>query len=220
MEVDRIEEIKEEAAQFFSKRELKKIKETIESIREEARKNGGTIYVRYTDTPKREEDESFYSMNHNSNQSEAGLSVLDIGEEDSDVSICSALTSYYVLNYFRGDTIYPFLFSGEEVGRGSDDEPLIINRTLLGSIDLEVINMMLRGYKIYIKLMNSIEGYEDVERRLKGNENDFGLLTAKKIFKENCEDYLKEFKKVYERTKNVYSPKDISKVRRMRLRKF
>lgn len=67
MEADRIEEIKKEAAQFFSKRELRKIEKTIESIREEARNNGGTIYVRYTDTPRKEEDESFYSMNHNFN---------------------------------------------------------------------------------------------------------------------------------------------------------
>lgn len=220
MEVDRIEEIKKEAAQFFSKRELRKIEKTIESIREEARNNGGTIYVRYTDTPRKEEDESFYSMNHNFNQLEAGLSVLDICEEDSDTSICNSLTSYHILNFFRGDTVYPFLFSGEEVGRGSDDEPLIINRTLLGSIDLEVINMILRGYKVYIKLMNSIKGYEDAERRLKENENDFGLLTSKKIFKESSEDYLKELKKVYETTKNIYSSKDISKIRRMKLRRF
>lgn len=59
------------------------------------------------------------SVNHKSNRKEQGLSVADVFNDKSGVAVSS--TFEQLLKYFK----YVYIVSGEEIGIGSDGEPLL-----------------------------------------------------------------------------------------------
>jgi hypothetical protein len=92
----------------------------------------GTLYVRWSRSPRADARRG-YSLNHAGKSAEAGLSVMPLHLSDLQRGGDTEL-SFYILDYtFAGPVAS--IWTGEVVGRGGDNEPLLRNPKLLGTLD-------------------------------------------------------------------------------------
>lgn len=132
------------------------IHETCDKLRKAAAENGGSVFVRWTSTPNEDSLPSFVSMNHATGEREAGMSVLEIEEGDSDATIARTLAEYgFSLLY--GEQRAAFIYSGKIAGRGSDGEPVITEQKDLGYVDLSKMNTLLNGAAHVFKAEENID---------------------------------------------------------------
>jgi hypothetical protein len=92
----------------------------------------GTVYIRWSKSPYADARRG-YSLNHASKSAEAGLSVMPLHLSDLQTGGDTEL-SFYAFDYaFAGPVAS--IWTGEVVGRGGDNEPLLSNPELLGTLD-------------------------------------------------------------------------------------
>lgn len=96
------------------------------------------LYVRWSSNARGDVRRG-YSFNHQTGQREAGLSVNPL---QSDVFSGPAYIAQQIAEYgylSTGTDARPYLVTGEETGRGSDNEPLIIGVELVAAVAPVVI---------------------------------------------------------------------------------
>ncbi len=142
-------------------------RETAQKVLAAAKENGGTVYVRWTKDPKRDTKPGAVSYNHLTGQAEPGLSVMPIRVGMDEVEIASTIVSYAYGYLVEGLPHKAFIFKGDLVGEGSDGEPVIRNQKVLGYVDLERLNTLLRG-KLALQAEENIKFAESqIERSMK-----------------------------------------------------
>ena len=92
---------------------------------------GRTLYVRWSGDPKGDVKRG-YSRNHATGQAEGGLSV-------NGLIVDLMPMSRQITEYQHSMLPICCLMTGDEVGRGSDNEPLIINAKVVGIITAKAI---------------------------------------------------------------------------------
>jgi len=110
---------------------------TIQQIREMGQ--GREIFIRYTRSIKHDRGSGYVSRNHQTGQTEAGLSVNHIPTDAPDDALLNALTEYRL--YLLDPDMTAYICTGTFCGRGSDGEPLIVNVQPLAYVDKDLLAM-------------------------------------------------------------------------------
>ena len=103
---------------------------TISTV-DQIRSIDGKVYVRWSRSVKLDQKRG-YSLRYGS-QAEAGLSCCEIDKTWADWRIIRQLTEYQ----FCGGSCW--IITGDEAGRGGDNEPLLINVTVIGKVSSNLL---------------------------------------------------------------------------------
>lgn len=101
---------------------------SLEQIRDYIESHDSPLFVRWSVYPEKDIARG-YSLNHQTGQAEAGLSVEQVGADN----IAMQIRSY---SYLPGRC---WLLTGEIVSRGSDNEILVDNATFIGYVTDEAV---------------------------------------------------------------------------------
>ncbi len=140
------------------------VDDTIEKLQKAAKENGGKIYVRWSKEPIKDTDPNFRSKNWATGDYEPGLSVWDIDltadtQEELRKNVLSRLMKQNKAGWIHPEGTIINFFAGEEIGKGSDGEPLLRNAKFLGYLDLKKAQNWVNNADNFLRNEQWLDGY-------------------------------------------------------------
>jgi len=148
--------------------------QTIEQIKNTT----GRIYVRWSNSITADIKRG-YSLRCG-NQEEAGLSVVEIDPEWADWRILRKVTEYQ----FTGAS-HCWLVTGDEVGRGGDDEPLLDNVQLVGEIAQNLTNADWKTMQLKSYIAENKERLDGITDEIARRQTEEGIARYEKLLSDH-----------------------------------
>lgn len=163
---------------YDHQKEIDKAKTQFEEAIQKAKSElqpGEKIYARYSKGPKYDMKEGAISIDHQTGEKHAGLSAVKIYGDDSTAAQAKQATEYLSIQG-AGSSTKLNLYAGKEVGRDSDNGPVIQPTRHIGTFSQKTADhLSVHGKEGVIK-----EGIKEDEERISGLKDESAIRITKK----------------------------------------